>query len=208
MEPSFPPCEEYQQNGYLPAPSEYYERPKDPGFSNHDEATYQRSNYTESNYDFNATSTGLDGFAEGGHVQTQSGRQNSDPLRIPSSEGVVAITKDSSLSNDTFTHIQKAKEPVVYPWMKKVHVNTGKLMSWFMLNPSSVIHPNVLTITVAMSPTFGLFTSTKLLGQQLRTLINFIALFHCLGHVLVILCFPNYLSWLDNRQGVINHQFC
>ncbi|XP_048848629.1 homeobox protein Hox-A4a [Brienomyrus brachyistius] len=124
MEPSFPPCEEYQQNGYLPAPSEYYERPKDPGFSNHDEATYQRSNYTESNYDFNATSTGLDGFAEGGHVQTQSGRQNSDPLRIPSSEGAVAITKDSSLSNDTFTHIQKAKEPVVYPWMKKVHVNT------------------------------------------------------------------------------------
>ncbi|MFT7811440.1 HOXA3x-like [Arapaima gigas] len=125
IEPSFPPCEEYQQNGYITTPTEYYERPKDPGFSHHDEAPYQRSNYTEPNYDFSgAASNGLDGFPDGSHVQPQHIPQNPGAQRIPSGDGGVAITKDCSLPNDTFTHAQKAKEPVVYPWMKKVHVNT------------------------------------------------------------------------------------
>uniref|UniRef100_A0A3P8WCV9 Homeobox A4 n=1 Tax=Cynoglossus semilaevis TaxID=244447 RepID=A0A3P8WCV9_CYNSE len=61
IEPSFPPCDEYQQSGYIPNPGDYYERPKDTGFPHHEEPAY--------------------------------------PSHGP----------------------PKGKEPVVYPWMKKVH---------------------------------------------------------------------------------------
>ncbi|KAJ8267304.1 hypothetical protein COCON_G00124760 [Conger conger] len=103
IEPSFPPCEEYPQNGYIPTPSEYYEPPKGPGFAHQDEASFQRSNYSEPDYEYNnAHSNGLEDFP--GHIQSQPVAQNHDIRMISSGD--------------------EAKEPVLYPWMKKVHVNT------------------------------------------------------------------------------------
>ncbi|KAL0961993.1 hypothetical protein UPYG_G00334310 [Umbra pygmaea] len=127
IEPSFPPCDEYQQNGYIPAPTEYYERPKDTGFPHHDEASYPRSNYTEPSYDYgNVPSNGLDDFTDRHHAPSQPIAQNHGPrLNTVADTGVVAdVSKDCSLSVESYPSAQKGKEPVVYPWMKKVHVNT------------------------------------------------------------------------------------
>ncbi|XP_062301730.1 homeobox protein Hox-A4a [Osmerus eperlanus] len=127
IEPSFPPCEEYQQSGYIPTPTEYYERPKDTGFPHHDEASYPRSNYTEPTYDYgNVATNGLDDFTDGHHTQPQPVPQNHGPRLNPvqdSGAGANA-SKDCSLASEAYPGAPKGKEPVVYPWMKKVHVNT------------------------------------------------------------------------------------
>ncbi|KAM6959042.1 homeobox protein Hox-A4a [Aplochiton taeniatus] len=127
IEPSFPPCDEYQQSGYIPTPAEYYERPKDTGFPHHDEASYPRSNYTEPNYDYgNVPTNGLDDFTDGHHAQPQPVPQNHGPrLNTVSDSGAGANpSKDCSLASDAYPGAPKGKEPVVYPWMKKVHCNT------------------------------------------------------------------------------------
>lgn len=160
IEPSFPPCEEYPQNGYLPAPSEYYEPPKGPGFAHQDEASFQRSNYPEPGYEYSsAHPNGLEEFP--GHIPPQPVPQNHD-IRVISNgdEGAVA-PKGCSLSNDSLPPAQKAKEPVVYPWMKKVHVNTGKLLGCLNKMPPWIPTPaprNARTPIIAAA-TFRIFTS-------------------------------------------------
>ena len=132
IEPSFPPCEEYQQSGYIPTPTEYYERPKDTGFPHHDEASYPRSNYTEPTYDYgNVATNGLDDFTDGHHTQPQPIPQNHGPRLNPVQDGGAGAnaSKDCSLATEAYPGAPKGKEPVVYPWMKKVHVNTGELLS-------------------------------------------------------------------------------
>lgn len=134
IEPSFPPCDEYQQSGYIPAPADYYERPKDTGFPHHDDASYPRSNYTEPSYDYgNVPSNGLDDFADGHHAQPQPVvPQNHGPPRlnaVPESGAGANGSKDCSHASEAYPGIPKGKEPVVYPWMKKVHVSTGELSS-------------------------------------------------------------------------------
>ncbi|XP_064205211.1 homeobox protein Hox-A4a [Anguilla rostrata] len=123
IEPSFPPCEEYSQNGYMTAPSEYYEPPKAPGFAHQDEAPFQRTDYPEPGYEYNnAHSNGLEDFP--GHIHTQPVPQNHDIRMISNADEGTVAPKDCSLSNETLPPAQKTKEPVVYPWMKKVHVYT------------------------------------------------------------------------------------
>uniref|UniRef100_A0A8B9JDI2 Homeobox A4 n=3 Tax=Astyanax mexicanus TaxID=7994 RepID=A0A8B9JDI2_ASTMX len=125
IEPSFPPCEEYQQNGYIPVSSDYYERPKDSGFPHHEEATYPRSNYQEPGYDYgNVSTNGLVDFNDRHHIQPPSVPPNHGPhLSTESCAGTTA-SKDCSLATEALPTPPKGKEPVVYPWMKKVHVNT------------------------------------------------------------------------------------
>ncbi|TRY65716.1 hypothetical protein DNTS_005562 [Danionella cerebrum] len=125
IEPSFPPCEEYQQNGYMPVSSDYYERPKDAGFPHHEEASYQRTNYQEPSYDYGGVSTnGLDDFGDRHHAQPQSAQQNHGPRLSTESCAGSTANKDCSLVSEALPSSQKGKEPVVYPWMKKVHINT------------------------------------------------------------------------------------
>ncbi|KAM8883995.1 homeobox protein Hox-A4a [Synchiropus picturatus] len=132
IEPSFPPCDEYQQGGY-----EYYERPKEPGFPHHhhDDASYPRSNYTESGYDY-----GHEDFSNGHHTQPQpvpappqqqqQQQQQAQTLhgaRLsagPDGGAGAAASKDCSLAGELYPGLAKGKEPVVYPWMKKVHVSS------------------------------------------------------------------------------------
>lgn len=129
IEPSFPPCDEYQQSGYIPNPGDYYERPKDTGFPHHDEPSYPRSNYTETGYDY-VPATGLDDFGE--HAQPQPVPQSHAPPRLSAAPvdgtGAAGAGKDCSLAGEVvYPGVAKGKEPVVYPWMKKVHVSTGEL---------------------------------------------------------------------------------
>ncbi|XP_077362810.1 homeobox protein Hox-A4a [Festucalex cinctus] len=130
IEPSFPPCDEYQQGGYIPNPGDYYERPKDAGFPHHEEPSYPRSNYTEPGYDYGSVpSAGLDEFSDGHHStaqpQTLPQQQNHGPRLGSAPDGGAGAIKDScSLAGEVYPGAVKGKEPVVYPWMKKVHVNT------------------------------------------------------------------------------------
>ncbi|XP_051948486.1 homeobox protein Hox-A4a-like [Xyrauchen texanus] len=125
IEPSFPPCEEYQQNGYMPMPSDYYERPKDSGFPHHEEASFPRSNYHEPSYDYgNVATNGLNDFTDRQHAQPHTVPQNHGPHLSTESCASSTTNKDCSLETDALPGTQKGKEPVVYPWMKKVHVNT------------------------------------------------------------------------------------
>ncbi|RXN00460.1 Homeobox protein Hox-A4 [Acipenser ruthenus] len=123
-EPNFPSCEEYSQNIYITNPSpEYYERPRDPGFQHH-EALYQRSNCTEAPYDYNNIhSSAQEGLLQRGHVQSQPVLQNHIPRQNPNYEAV-PVTTECSLSEKHLSAQKGAKEPIVYPWMRKVHVKT------------------------------------------------------------------------------------
>ncbi|XP_053570150.1 homeobox protein Hox-A4 [Bombina bombina] len=130
IEPKFPPCEEYAQNSYLHSQSpEFYERPREPGFEAPPEALYQGAgSYPEATYGYshlpssNEAGVIQDGMSPKGHSQPQQLLQ-SHVLRQPPQHC-------ESLSNDTIhpeknnTAGLKGKEPVVYPWMKKIHVNT------------------------------------------------------------------------------------
>ncbi|XP_020780685.1 homeobox protein Hox-A4a [Boleophthalmus pectinirostris] len=135
IEPSFPPCDEYQQSGYIPNPGDYYERPKETGFPHHDETSYPRSNYSEPGYDYGTVPApgppGLDDFSEHHHHQPQPQVPQSQhaPPRLsagPDVSGTGAnASKDCSLAGEVYPGVaNKGKEPVVYPWMKKVHVST------------------------------------------------------------------------------------
>lgn len=148
IEPSFPPCDEYQQSGYIPNPGDYYERPKDTGFPHHDEPSYPRSNYTETGYDYgNVPATGLDDFGDGHHTQPQPVPQTHGPRLTAAPDGGAGAnaSKDCSLANEVYPGVAKGKEPVVYPWMKKVHTNTGELSSRFNSRETTTgTHANLL----------------------------------------------------------------
>uniref|UniRef100_A0A3P8W4J1 Homeobox A4 n=1 Tax=Cynoglossus semilaevis TaxID=244447 RepID=A0A3P8W4J1_CYNSE len=112
------------QSGYIPNPGDYYERPKDTGFPHHEEPAYPRSNYTEPGYDYgNVAATGLDDFGDGHHAQPQPVPQSHGPRLSAAPDGGAGVnaSKDCSLATEVYPGVAKGKEPVVYPWMKKVH---------------------------------------------------------------------------------------
>lgn len=120
IEPSFPPCEEYEENSFIS--SDYYERSKEPEFSHHEGAAYP-------SYDYSDVSTdGLVGFNDRIHIPPRSAPPNPGPQ--PGTEGCTTTTnKNCSPVNEAYSDPHKGKEPVVYPWMKKVHVNSCEYMS-------------------------------------------------------------------------------
>ncbi|XP_077447360.1 homeobox protein Hox-A4a [Stigmatopora argus] len=143
IEPSFPPCDEYQQGGYIPNPGDYYERPKDSGFPHHEEPSYPRSNYTDAGYDY-AGVPAADDFGEG-HLSVAAAAVARQPPPPPPPQSTTSTTstlaqnhgarlqegsvagpaKDCSLAGEAYPCAGKqGREPVVYPWMKKVHVST------------------------------------------------------------------------------------
>ncbi|XP_007562700.1 homeobox protein Hox-A4a [Poecilia latipinna] len=131
IEPSFPPCDEYQQSGYIPSHGDYYERPKDTGFPHHDEQSYPRSGYAETGYDYGtvpsaAAAAGLDDFGDGHHAQPQPVPQSHGARLSAAPDGGAGAngSKDCSLAGEVYPGVAKGKEPVVYPWMKKVHVSS------------------------------------------------------------------------------------
>lgn len=132
IEPSFPQCEEYGQNGYVPVSSDYYERPKDSGFLHHEEPPYQRSNYEDATYDYsNVPANSLVDYNDQHNLQPQSVHQNHESHLGTDNCSGTSANKDCSLVSESIQETPKGKEPVVYPWMKKVHVNSSKYFSQF-----------------------------------------------------------------------------
>ncbi|KAE8596577.1 hypothetical protein XENTR_v10016157 [Xenopus tropicalis] len=135
IEPKFPPCEEYSQNNYLHSQSpEYYERPREPGFEAPPDTLYSGAgSYPEAGYGYShiappsheAAATAQDGIPPKGHSQSQQQLLQSHVLRQPPQHcDSLPVPSDSIHPEKNPAAALKCKEPVVYPWMKKIHVNT------------------------------------------------------------------------------------
>ncbi|XP_075767392.1 homeobox protein Hox-B4 [Pelodiscus sinensis] len=126
VDPKFPPCEEYSQNDYLPNPSpEYYRSQRRESTFQH-EAMYQpRSACNEQPYPVCRSSGQQPAvLSPRGHVHPSAGLQShlSEPDLCESVTPSPPPSCSQNSLNQSPSH--SCKEPVVYPWMKKVHVST------------------------------------------------------------------------------------
>ncbi|KAG8452647.1 hypothetical protein GDO86_004437 [Hymenochirus boettgeri] len=140
IDPKFPPCEEYSQNNYIPDHSpEYYSRSRDTGFQNHhhQELYPPRTGYPDRQ--FNCTSTVPAPGNLPTHPRVHHGQPQSNHHLVGKSQ--LCEHPTPSLSSNTSTSPSPAppacnqpssehptstasKQPIVYPWMKKIHVST------------------------------------------------------------------------------------
>ncbi|TTU60636.1 Homeobox protein Hox-A4a [Bagarius yarrelli] len=147
IEPSFPPCEEYEDNGYISVSSDYYERPKEAGFS-HQGATYPRSNYQDPSYEYgNVSNNSLSDFNDRLHAQPRSVPQNPG-THLGTENCTTSTIKNCSLATAADSEPQTGKEPVVYPWMKKVHVSSSKYVTTNKTNDNWKVLEETRVITV------------------------------------------------------------
>nr|XP_023395157.1 LOW QUALITY PROTEIN: homeobox protein Hox-C4 [Loxodonta africana] len=155
IDPKFPPCEEYSQNSYIPEHSpEYYGRTRESGFQHHHQELYPppppRPSYPERQY----SCTSLQGPGNSrGHGPAQAGHhhpEKSQPLCEPAPlSGASASPSPAppACSQPAPDHPSSAasKQPIVYPWMKKIHVSTGRQLC-FLLSPSLSCSPALPTL--------------------------------------------------------------
>ncbi|XP_069504330.1 homeobox protein Hox-A4 [Ambystoma mexicanum] len=140
IEPKFPPCEEYSQGGYLPPTAEYYERPREPGYQPPPaEALYPRPrSYPEEGYGYRHGPSQHQPPQQQQQAATEEAQRQPPALLQPSHllparkpqplqhcESLLPPEPSCALAEQSLLPDGKGKEqPVVYPWMKKVHVNT------------------------------------------------------------------------------------
>lgn len=147
VDPKFPPCEEYSQSDYLPShsPDYYSSQREEPAPFQPDSLYHHHQHHPHQNHSQQQR-------AEPPYTQCQRGSQTASVVMSPRGH-VVAPTglqttplPEQSHRCDSVTpspppppscgqtpHSQSSssptstrKDPVVYPWMKKVHVNIGK----------------------------------------------------------------------------------
>lgn len=151
VDPKFPPCEEYSQSDYLPSHSpDYYssQRQEATAFQHDSLYSHQPQHQHPQRPGCGAEPaafTPCQGSAQSasvvmsprGHVLSPAGlqtptaiseqNQNCDSMTPspppPLSCGQTSHRQSSSTSP---SHGSTRKDPVVYPWMKKVHVNIGE----------------------------------------------------------------------------------
>lgn len=145
IDPKFPPCEEYSQNSYIPEHSpEYYGRTRESGYQHHHQELYPppppRPSYPERQY----SCTSLQGPGNSrGHGPAQAGHhhpEKSQPLCEPAPlSGASASPSPAppACSQPAPDHPSSAasKQPIVYPWMKKIHVSTGRQLCVLLPSP-------------------------------------------------------------------------
>ncbi|KAA0706699.1 Homeobox protein Hox-C4a [Triplophysa tibetana] len=132
IDPKFPPCEEYSQNSYIPEHSpEYYSRARDSGYQNHHQELYPpRASYQERQYNCASipepdTQRGH-GLPHAGHLLGKGQSASCEPPPLPLSPATPPAAS-SACNQATPEHPNSsasAKQPVVYPWMKKIHIST------------------------------------------------------------------------------------
>lgn len=130
VDPKFPPCEEYSQNNYIPEQgSDYFSPSQDTDFQH--PGIYPRSNYTEQPFSCNTVQDST--LPPRGHVHERPSHPS--PFNAQTEQGApVQVAGPRTCGQQQNTKSQngiQAKQPaVVYPWMKKVHVTTGKISSY------------------------------------------------------------------------------
>ncbi|XP_053554459.1 homeobox protein Hox-D4 [Bombina bombina] len=128
VDPKFPPCEEYLQNNYLAEQgSEYYSSPQGSDFQH--QGIYPRPNYSEDS--FSCSLAQGSALQPRGHGQEQSGPQN--PFPVPdqhcqpaavAAAAVIPSPRSCSQQQHPKNGSLSKQAAIVYPWMKKVHVNS------------------------------------------------------------------------------------
>ncbi len=131
VDPKFPPCEEYSQSDYLTShsPDYYSAQRQDPSFQ-HESIYHQRSRCADppfSSCQGPGQPTAV--ISPRGHVLPTTAL--STPLPEPSHRCDSVTPSPPPACGQTPTSqnistVSSRKDPVVYPWMKKVHVNIGK----------------------------------------------------------------------------------
>ncbi|XP_017692580.1 PREDICTED: homeobox protein Hox-B4 [Lepidothrix coronata] len=131
VDPKFPPCEEYSHSDYLPNHSpEYYSSQRRESTFQH-EAMYQPRSACKEQLYSSCQSSGHQAavLSPRGHVHPPAGLQShlSEPNqpREPVTPSPPPSCSQNSLNQSPSN--SSCKEPVVYPWMKKVHVSTANL---------------------------------------------------------------------------------
>ncbi|KAM4794817.1 homeobox protein Hox-C4 [Rhinophrynus dorsalis] len=139
IDPKFPPCEEYSQNNYIPDHSpEYYSRSRDTGFQHHHQELYPpRTGFPERQYSCASipgpgnppTHPRVHGQPQSNHHlvgkpqicehPTPSLATNTTSSTSPSPAPPACIQPNSDHPTST-----SSKQPIVYPWMKKIHVSS------------------------------------------------------------------------------------
>lgn len=141
IDPKFPPCEEYSQNNYIPDHSpEYYSRTRESSFQHHHQDLYpppppQRPSYPERQYSC-ASLQGPGnppahqrghGQAPGGHHLPEKPQQLCDQTALASTATSPSPAPPAcNQQNPEHPSSTATKQPIVYPWMKKIHVSTGR----------------------------------------------------------------------------------
>ncbi|XDV46337.1 hypothetical protein PO909_014245 [Leuciscus waleckii] len=130
IDPKFPPCEEYSQNSYIPEHSpEYYSRARESGYQHHHQELYPpRASYQERQ--FNCPSI-PEPDTQRGHGLPHAGHP--PPLPLSPATPPAASSACNQATPEHPNSSASAKQPVVYPWMKKIHVSTVLL---FPVNPN------------------------------------------------------------------------
>ncbi|XP_060113094.1 homeobox protein Hox-D4 [Heteronotia binoei] len=145
VDPKFPPCEEYLQGGYLggeQGASDYYGPPaagaQGSDFAHHPQALYPRANYAQPQQQPQqpfacANGPGAPALQPRGHGQEPSSghfpgpAEHCPPPAPPPLPASRACGQRENLKspNGAAAAAAALKQPaVVYPWMKKVHVNS------------------------------------------------------------------------------------
>lgn len=129
VDPKFPPCEEYSQNNYIPEQgSDFFSPAQDADFQH--PGIYPRSNYTEQPFSCNTVPDST--VQPRGHVRDRSGRASpfsAQTEQAPPAPVAGPRTCGQQQNTKSQNAIQAKQPAVVYPWMKKVHVTTGKIPS-------------------------------------------------------------------------------
>ncbi|XP_062388774.1 homeobox protein Hox-B4a [Sardina pilchardus] len=128
VDPKFPPCEEYSQNDYLPShsPDYYSAQRQEPAFQ-HESIYHQRSGCVDPPY----TSCQGPGqpavvMSPRSHVLPPTGLSTPLPEQSHHCDSVTPSPPPAcgqNPINQSTSSASSRKDPVVYPWMKKVHVN-------------------------------------------------------------------------------------
>ncbi|XP_062979182.1 homeobox protein Hox-C4 [Elgaria multicarinata webbii] len=139
IDPKFPPCEEYSQNNYIPDHSpEYYSRTRESSFQHHHQELYpppppQRPSYPERQYSCaslqgpgNPTAHQRGhGQPPGGHHLPEKPQQLCDQTALSSAATSPSPAPPAcNQQNPEHPSSTATKQPIVYPWMKKIHVST------------------------------------------------------------------------------------
>ncbi|NP_001167466.1 homeobox D4 L homeolog [Xenopus laevis] len=125
VDPKFPPCEEYMQGSYLADQgSDFFSPPAQGSEYQPHQGIYGRSHYSDES--FSCSQAQSSALQPRGHAQEPSGPQ--EPFAAADDHCPAPATLSSSRGCSQQQHPKNGtlgKPPaIVYPWMKKVHVNS------------------------------------------------------------------------------------
>ena len=126
VDPKFPPCEEYSQSNYIPEPGpEFYSQSRESEFAHHGNVYPGTGRFLAEPCPCDAESAALDCRGLAGHGLEPSPVPPSLTLhtRHVPCESEPACADTGYVGRDATCKEQQ--RPVVYPWMKRVHVNGG-----------------------------------------------------------------------------------